>query len=87
MSENEKRETLADIEAEIRELSRSGELAIGASYCDPQPTVYGKPISIYFSEIADRIKAAAKREKAEAESEALERRALENGLGDLCHED
>lgn len=30
---------------------------------------------------------AAEREKAEAESEALERRALENNLGDLCHED
>jgi hypothetical protein len=71
MSENEKRETLADIEAELRELSRSGELATGASYCEPQPTVYGKPIGIYFSEIADRIEAAWKREREASEDETL----------------
>ena len=46
-------ESLSDIETELRTLSQS------SKYCELQPTVFGKPISFYFAEIADRIKAAA----------------------------
>ena len=46
-------ESLSDIETELRTLSQS------SKYCELQPTVFGKSISFYFAEIADRIKAAA----------------------------
>lgn len=46
-------ESLSDIETELRTLSQS------SKYCELQSTVSGKPISFYFAEIADRIKAAA----------------------------
>lgn len=49
---NNKPENTAEISAELRELSRS------AKYCELQPTVYGKPIDVYFAELADRIDAA-----------------------------
>ena len=51
-----KPEHTADISAELRTLSRS------AKQYGLQPTVYGKPIDIYFAELADRAEAAAKRE-------------------------
>lgn len=72
-NENEtgKRETLADIEVELRDLSRHEKLSVGANPSEPQPTVNGMPICIYFADLADRIKAAEKREKAEAEADAL----------------
>ena len=50
-------ETYADISAELRALSRS------AKYCELHPTVYGKPIDVYFAELSDRIEEAAKRER------------------------
>ena len=50
-SEQNKHEELTDIAKELRELSES------AKYRESQPTVYGKPISIYFAEVADRIEA------------------------------
>ena len=50
---NNKPEHTADISAELRTLSR------GAKLYGLQPTVYGKPISIYFAELADRIDAAS----------------------------
>ena len=65
-------ETLADIEAELRDLSRSEKLYVGAKYSEPQPTVNGKPIGIYFADLADRIKAAAKCELEEREHVAEE---------------
>lgn len=58
---NNKPETSADIEAELRELSVSAKSAI-AKHGEYQPTVYGKPIALYFAELADRIKAALKQE-------------------------
>ena len=51
-----KPEHTADISAELRTLSRS------AKQYGLQPTVYGKPINIYFAELADRFDAAHKRE-------------------------
>lgn len=53
---SDKPEHTADISAELRTLSR------GAKQYGLQPTVYGKPINIYFAELADRAEAAAKRE-------------------------
>ena len=50
-------ETYADISAELRALSRS------AKYYELHPTVYGKPIDVYFAELSDRIEEAAKRER------------------------
>lgn len=50
---NNKPEHTADISAELRTLSR------GAKLYGLQPTVYGKPISIYFAELADRIDVAS----------------------------
>ena len=58
-------ETSEAISAELRELSKS------AKYCELQPKVSGKPIGIYFSELADRIEAAGKREHAEIEANAI----------------
>lgn len=56
---SDKPETSADIEAELRELSESAKYA---KYSEYQPTVYGKPIALYFAELADRIKAVVKQE-------------------------
>ena len=42
-------ETYADISDELRTLSKS------SKYCELQPTVEGRPISVYFAELADRI--------------------------------
>ena len=64
-------ESLSDIETELRTLSQS------SKYCELQPTVSGKPISFYFAEIADRIKAAAPTtEKSSAVGNAAMREAL-----------
>lgn len=49
---NNKPEHIADISAELRNVSRSAE------YCELQPTVFGKPIARYFAELADRLDAA-----------------------------
>ena len=62
---DEKQESTADILAELRNLSGA------VTYFELQPTVCGKPISNYFAEIADRIEAAAKREREAAEADAL----------------
>lgn len=64
-------ESLSDIEKELRSLSKSDEYSVRAKYAEHQPTVRGKPILLYFAEIADRIEAAWKREKAEIEADAL----------------
>lgn len=56
---SDKPEMSADIEAELRELSESAKYA---KYSEYQPTVYGKPIALYFAELADRIKAVVKQE-------------------------
>ncbi len=65
-------ESLSDIETELRTLSQS------SKYCELQPTVSGKPISFYFAEIADRIKAAAPTtEKSSAVGNAAMREALD----------
>ena len=50
---NNKPEHTADISAVLRTLSRS------AKQYGLQPTVYGKPINIYFAELADRIDVAS----------------------------
>ena len=70
---DEKQESLADIVAELRDLSKAElrRTAMSVNVCEPQPTVFGKPICVYFAELADRIEAAAEREKAEAEANAL----------------
>ena len=60
-----KQETSADIIAEIRELSKS------AKHCELLVTVYGKPLDLYIAELADRLEAAWKREKAAIEADAL----------------
>lgn len=65
---DEKQETYADISAELRDLSRSEKLSIGAKYCEPQPMVGGKPIGIYFAELADRIEAAIERDRTSRRS-------------------
>lgn len=55
----EKHETYADITAELRALSKSEELSIGAQYHKDHPTVCGKSICVYLAVLADRIKEAA----------------------------
>ena len=54
-------ESLSDIEAELRDLSKEElrRTAMRVNVCEPQPTVCGKPICAYFAEIADRIKETA----------------------------
>lgn len=50
-------ETYADISAELRALSTS------SKYCELQPKVEGRPISVYFAELADRIEEAIRRDR------------------------
>ena len=50
-------ETYADISDELRTLSKS------SKYCELQPTVEGRPISVYFAELADRIEEAIRRDR------------------------
>ena len=58
----ENHETYAEITAELRSLSKSEELSIGAQYNKDYPTVCGKPICVYFADLADRLDAWAKRD-------------------------
>jgi len=52
--------TLAGIAAELRKLSESVKRASVENF-KYQPTMYGKPIALYFAEFADRIEETAKR--------------------------
>lgn len=72
---SDKPETSADIEAELRELSESAKYA---KYSEYQPTVYGKPIALYFAEPADRIKAVVKQELCNGA-------AMREALSDACY--
>lgn len=72
---SDKPETSADIEAELRELSESAKYA---KYSEYQPTVYGKPIALYFAELADRIKAVVKQELCNGA-------AMREALSDACY--
>lgn len=56
-------EKLSDIEEELRSLSKCEEYRIDAKYAGHQPTVSGKPVVVYFGEIADRILEARKRDE------------------------
>lgn len=67
---NEKQESLADIIAEIRDLSR-GVNYWKLKYREPLPTAFDKPLDIYLAVLADRLEAALKREKAKIETDAL----------------
>jgi hypothetical protein len=70
-------ETIKAILEELRALSRS------AKFCELRPTVYGKPIDIYFAELADRVEAAVSRMRMTRV--ALERIVkLLNGLDENC---
>lgn len=62
---NERQEEMADISAELRDLS------VSVTHVEPQTTVFGRPISDYFAELADRMESAAKRECEAVESDAL----------------
>ena len=70
---DEKQESLADIVADMRGLSKLDTMiaprdATGRLLAI---TIKGKPIYIYLVELADRIEAAAKREREAAEADAL----------------
>ena len=57
----EKQEHAADVSAELRALARSTKTNLKDSVppCVLLPTIYGKPIDLYFEELADRVDAAA----------------------------
>ena len=57
-------ETQEKIAAEVRDLSKSikHKMELGDYISVPMPTVYGKPLDVYYAELADRIEAAHKRE-------------------------
>ena len=56
-------EGLENIMTELRSLSSSVAMSSSVNPCEAQPTVCGKPIGVYFSELADRIEEAWKREE------------------------
>lgn len=57
-------ETQGKIAVEVRDLSRctKHKMELGDFISVPMPTVYGKPLDVYYAELADRIDAVAKRE-------------------------
>ena len=57
-------ETLVDIVAEMRGIANSIQNRLQPL---DTPTIFGKPIAVYFVELADRLEAAAKREIEDAE--------------------
>lgn len=63
MSENN--ETHEKIVAEVRDLSKcvKHKVGLGEYICVPLPTVEGKPLDVYFAELADRLEAATQRER------------------------
>lgn len=54
---------LEEITTELRSLSSSVAMSSFVNPCETQPTVCGKPIGVYFSELADRIEELWKREE------------------------
>ena len=63
MSADNGMEKLSDIEEELRSLSKCEEYRIDAEYAERHPTVRGKPVVVYFGEIADRILEARRRDE------------------------
>ena len=57
---SEHNETLVEIVAELRSLEKCAEHSIHPR--DDLPTVFGKPIMVYFADLANRIEATAKRD-------------------------
>lgn len=71
MSDNQ--ETHAKIVAEVRDISRCMKWHIQTNLKPytlhtPLPTVYGKPLGVYFAELADRLEAATKWEREKLSS-------------------
>ena len=62
-------ETHAAILKELRSLAKAMEMSLHPK--DGWPTMSGMPIFVYLADLADRIEAAAKRERAEIEANAL----------------
>lgn len=59
MPETTETKTLEEIVAELRAIVRSVKMSIHPR--DDMPTVFGKPLMVYFAELADQIEATAKR--------------------------
>lgn len=76
MSENN--ETHEKIVAEVRDLSKcvKHKVELGEYICVPLPTVEGKPLDVYFAELADRLEAATQREREATGNSAALRKAL-----------
>ena len=66
----ERQETHDDIAGELRDLSKSDKYTVNANPKLLSPTVFGKPICVYFAELADRMDATHKREVTEAATKA-----------------
>ena len=77
MSENN--ETHAQIVAEVRDNSKSAKLGMKLGIYGHLPTIYGKPLDVYFAELADRLEAATQREREATGNSA----ALRMALGEL----
>lgn len=78
MSENN--ETHAQIVAEVRDLTKSAKLNLKLGIYGHLPTIYGKPLDVYFAELADRLEAATKLERDAIGNSAKLRKALELAL-------
>lgn len=76
MSENN--ETHAQIVAELRDLSKciKHKIELGEYIYAPLPTVEGKPLDVYFAELADRLETSTKRERETTGNPAELREAL-----------
>lgn len=67
MAETTETKTLEQIVAELRSLVKCVEHSIHPR--DDLPTVFGKPLMVYFADLADRIEAIARRAYNEIDSE------------------
>lgn len=67
---HKREETLADIVAEMRDISKADKYTVKANPELPSPTVLGKPICAYFAEVVDRLEAAAMWERVEVATKA-----------------
>lgn len=83
-AETTETKTLDQIVAELRSLMKGAELSIHPR--DDLPTVFGKPLMVYFADLADQIEATAKRAYNEVDHAvcAIEEAKKESAVGNMA---
>lgn len=67
-------ETQEKIAAEVRDLSKfvRNKVELGEYIDAPMPTAFGKPLDVYYAELADRIESAARRDYEYPKAQSLD---------------